>query len=218
MAQVRDAPPQERIREQPPALEFDQHRGVAQENDTVPGRARATGRSRAIGHGLEGSNAMSSHNGQRPGPPHPARWRIAVGFLLRAAAMLAAQALALIVLTALLPGSTLSVQAALLVAVVMALINALLWPLLTRIALPLTIITFGLGSLVLSAGMVALAFYVVDGKTPSFGDDLAIAFGLALVSMLLAPLLDVDGDARQLRVVRRRRRRFRTTTTPRFRA
>ena len=48
----------------------------------------------------------------------------------------------------------------------MALINALLWPLLTRIALPLTILTFGLGSLVLSAGMVALAFYVVDGKTP----------------------------------------------------
>ncbi len=152
---------------------------------------------------------MSSHTGPSAGPPRSALWRRAVGFLLRSAAMLAAQALVLIVLTALLSGSTLSLQAALLVAVVMALINALLWPLLTRIALPFTILTFGLGSLVLSAGMVALAFYVVDGKSPSFGEDLAIAFGLALVSMLLAPLLDVEGDALQLRVVRRRRRRFR---------
>ena len=91
----------------------------------------------------------------------------------------------------------------------MAVINAVLWPLITRIALPLTIITFGLGSLVLSAGMVALAFYVVDGKTPSFLSDLAIAFGLALVSMIAAPLLDVDGDARHLSVVRRRMRRRR---------
>ena len=89
-----------------------------------------------------------------------------------------------------------------LVAGAMALINAVLWPLLTRLALPLTIVTFGLGSLVLSAGVVALAFYVVDGKTPSFWVDLVIAFGLALVSMLVAPLLDVDGDARHLRVVR----------------
>ncbi len=124
--------------------------------------------------------------------------------------MLAAQALALVVLTALLPShELLSVGAAVLVATTMALINALLWPLVTRIALPLTIVTFGLGSLALSAGMVALAFYVVDGKTPSFWADLAIAFGLGLVSMLVAPLLDVDGDARHLRVVRRRVRRAR---------
>ena len=48
----------------------------------------------------------------------------------------------------------------------MALINAVLWPVVIRLALPLTIITFGLGSLLLSAGAVALAFYAVDGKTP----------------------------------------------------
>lgn len=124
--------------------------------------------------------------------------------------MLGVQALTLVALTVLLPGhESLSLDAAALVAAVMAVINAVLWPLLIRIALPLTIVTFGLGSLVLSAGVVALAFYVVDGKTPSFWTDLAIAFGLALVSMLVAPLLDVDGDARHLRVVRRRVRRAR---------
>jgi uncharacterized membrane protein YvlD (DUF360 family) len=138
------------------------------------------------------------------------RARRALGFAIRALAMLAIEGVALVTMTWLLPGlESLSLQAAVLVALVMALINALLWPLLIRVALPLTIVTFGLGSLLLSAGTVALAFYAVDGKTPSFGSDVAIAFGLALVSMLIAPLLDVDGDARHLRVVRRRVRRSR---------
>jgi uncharacterized membrane protein YvlD (DUF360 family) len=138
------------------------------------------------------------------------RWRELVGFGLRAAAMLVVQALVLVLLTTLLSGhDTLSFDAALLVAAAMALINAILWPLLIRIALPFTILTFGLGSLVLSAGMVALAFYAVDGKTPSFWADVTIAFALALVSMLVAPLLDFDGDARHLRVVRRRVRHTR---------
>ena len=138
-----------------------------------------------------------------------------LGFGVRALLMLGVQALALVVLSALLPGhDSLSLTAAALVAGAMAIINAVLWPVLIRIALPLTIVTFGLGSLVLSAGTVALAFYVVDGKTPSFWVDFAIAFGLALVSMLVAPLLDVDGDARHLRVVRRRLRRASHTEVP----
>jgi uncharacterized membrane protein YvlD (DUF360 family) len=130
-----------------------------------------------------------------------------VGFALRVAVLLCVQALVLVALASVLPGlESLSLRAAVLVAAVMALLNAVLWPVLTRVALPLTIVSFGLGSLALSAGMVALSFYLVDGKTPSFWTDLATAFGLALVTMIVAPLLDVEGDARQLRVVRRRAR------------
>jgi uncharacterized membrane protein YvlD (DUF360 family) len=147
----------------------------------------------------------------------PPRWQL-LGFAIRAAALLAVQALVLLALAAILPGlEALSFEAAVLVAATMALINAVLWPVLTRVALPLTIVTFGLGSLALSAGMVALAFYWIDGKTPSFWVDLAIAFALALVSMLVAPLLDFDGDAMHLRVVRRRvrgRRRDNHTDVP----
>jgi uncharacterized membrane protein YvlD (DUF360 family) len=151
-------------------------------------------------------SAIDERNVQR----HLSNWRRLFGFCARTVVMLGVQALALVVMTALLSGrDALSFDAAILVAVAMAIINAVLWPLLIRVALPLTIVTFGLGSLALSAGMVALAFYVVDGKTPSFWVDLAIAFGLALVSMLVAPLLDVDGDARHLRVVRRRVKRTR---------
>ncbi len=151
-------------------------------------------------------SAIDEHNTQR----RLSNLRALFGFGIRTAAMLVVQALVLLVMTALLSGrDSLSFDAAILVAAVMAIINAVLWPLLIRVALPLTIVTFGLGSLALSAGMVALAFYAVDGKTPSFWTDVAIAFALALVSMIVAPLLDVDGDARHLRVVRRRVKRMR---------
>jgi uncharacterized membrane protein YvlD (DUF360 family) len=133
-----------------------------------------------------------------------------LGFAIRTAVLLVIDALVLLVVAAILPGfEELSFTAAVLVAATMALINALLWPLVIRLALPLTILTFGLGSLALSAGAVALAFYVVDGRTPPFAGAVVAAFGLALVSMFVAPLLDVDGDVHNLRVVRRRVRRAR---------
>jgi len=116
----------------------------------------------------------------------------------------------LVVLAAILPQfETLSLRSAAIVTIELALINAFLWPLITRLALPLTVITFGLASLALSAGTVALAFVVIDGKSPSFWECLVIAFGLSLVSTFLAPLLDVDGNANHMRVVRRRVRRGR---------
>ena len=137
-------------------------------------------------------------------------WRRFVGLVLRVVILLVIEGLVILALAAILPGvQTPSFKAAVLVAATMALINALLWPIVIRVALPLTVFTFGLGSLVFSAGTVALGFYVVDGTSIPIGGDLVIAFGMALVSMLIAPLLDVDGDAQHLRVVRRRVRRGR---------
>jgi len=133
-----------------------------------------------------------------------------LGLIFRVVLLLVIQGLVIFALAAILPGvQTPSFAAAVLVAAAMALINAVLWPIVIRIALPLTVFTFGLGSLVFSAGTVALGFYVVDGTSIPIGGDLAIAFAMALVSMLIAPLLDVDGDAQHLRVVRRRVRHAR---------
>jgi uncharacterized membrane protein YvlD (DUF360 family) len=146
-------------------------------------------------------------NGHRPARNMAQR---VLGFVLRTLVLLGVEALLLIGLTAILPGvETLSFGTAVLVALALALINSVLWPVLTRVALPLTILTFGLGSLALSAGGVALAFYVVEGDLPPFGTDIAIAFFLALASTIAVSLLDVDGDARHLRVVRRRVRHAR---------
>jgi uncharacterized membrane protein YvlD (DUF360 family) len=142
--------------------------------------------------------------------PAPDVSRRVLGFVVRTLVLLVLEALLLVGLTAILPGvETLSFGAAVLIALALALINAVLWPFLTRVALPLTILSFGLGSLALSAGGVALAFYIVEGDLPPFGSDIAIAFALALASTIAVSLLDIDGDARHLRVVRRRVRRAR---------
>ena len=99
-----------------------------------------------------------------------------LGLTLRFVLLLVIQGLVILALAAILPGvKTPSFEAAVLVAAAMALINALLWPLVIRVALPLTVLTFGLGSLVFSAGTVALGFYVVDGTRIPIGGDLAIA-------------------------------------------
>jgi uncharacterized membrane protein YvlD (DUF360 family) len=134
----------------------------------------------------------------------------AAGFVVRWLVLVCLEALLLLGLSAILSGvQALSFGEAVLVALALSLINAVLWPVLTRLALPLTILTVGLASLALSAGGVALAFYVVSGATPSFVNDLVIALCLALASTLAVSLLDVDGDARHLGIVRRRLRRAR---------
>jgi hypothetical protein len=88
-----------------------------------------------------------------------------------------------------------------------ALLNALLWPLLIRVLLPLTVITFGLGSLVLNAVIVSISIKLVDGAAPDFLGAVLVSFLISISLMLLAPALSIDDDARQLRLVRRRARR-----------
>src|SRR5262245_24908227 len=107
----------------------------------------------------------------------------------------------------LIPGFDLpSFGAALLCTGLIAIINALLWPLLIRIVLPLTVLTFGLGSLALNAAIVMASVDVVDGDAPGFGAALVAAIVLSVALMLLTPVLSFDDDARQLRLVRRRAR------------
>jgi uncharacterized membrane protein YvlD (DUF360 family) len=154
---------------------------------------------------MEPSNEMPSATDHRNPPRRVKSGRQWFGLVLRLAILLLIEGLVILALAAILPSvETPSFRAAVLVAATMALINAVLWPIVIRVALPLTVFTFGLGSLVFSAGTVALGFYVVDGTSIPIGGDLLIAFAMALVSMLIAPLLDVDGDAQHLRVVRRR--------------
>ncbi len=109
---------------------------------------------------------------------------------------------------ALLPGIDVpSFGAVLLTTGLVALLNALLWPILIRVLLPLTVLTFGLGSLVLNAAIVSVSIKLVDGSAPDFLGAVAAAFVLSVSLTLLAPALSLDDDARQLRLVRKRARR-----------
>ena len=105
----------------------------------------------------------------------------AVGFAVRALVLWALVALVFWAGVALIPGFDLpSFEAALLVTALIALINALLWPLLIRVVLPLTVLTFGLGSLVLNAAIVSIAIETVDGSAPPFLGALVAAFILSI--------------------------------------
>jgi uncharacterized membrane protein YvlD (DUF360 family) len=109
--------------------------------------------------------------------------------------------------TAVMPGiSVPSFGAALLTTALIALINALLWPLLIRLLLPLTVLTFGLGSLVLTAAITSISIDLVDGAAPDFFAAVLVSVVLSVSLMLLTPALSLDDDARQLRLVRRRGR------------
>ena len=105
-----------------------------------------------------------------------------------------------------------SFEAVLLTTGLIALFNALLWPILIRALLPLTVFTFGLGSLVLNAAIVSLSIKLVDGDAPDFLEAVLVAFLLSVGLTVLAPALSIDDDARQLRLVRRRARRPRERT------
>jgi uncharacterized membrane protein YvlD (DUF360 family) len=99
-----------------------------------------------------------------------------------------------------------SFEAVLLTTALIAVLNALLWPVLIRVLLPLTVITFGLGSLALNALIVSVAIRLVDGSAPDFLGAVLVSFLISISLLVLAPLLSIDDDARQLRVVRRRAR------------
>ncbi len=108
----------------------------------------------------------------------------------------------------LLPGIDVpSFGAVLLTTALIAILHALLWPLLIRLLLPLTVLTFGLGSLVMNAALVSVSISIVDGSAPSFFGAVLLAFVLSVCLLVLAPALGFDDDARQLRLVRKRARR-----------
>ncbi len=73
-------------------------------------------------------------------------------------------AVAVIVLSKILPGVGVdSYVSALIVAVVLAILNAIVKPLLVFLTLPATIITLGLFLLVVNAAIILLADYFIDG-------------------------------------------------------
>ncbi len=89
------------------------------------------------------------------------------------------------------------------------LLNALLWPLLSRILLPFAVFTAGLFFLVLNGFIVWLAGEIVPGFTiDSVAAAVVTSLGITAVNVILSTLLTIDDDASYYRnVVRKRIRR-----------
>jgi putative membrane protein len=81
---------------------------------------------------------------------------------------------------------------ALLTAVVIGVLNVLVKPLLIFLALPINILTLGLFTLVIDAGLILLSAYIVPGfAVENFSFALLFALVLAFVSYIIHTLLKI---------------------------
>jgi uncharacterized membrane protein YvlD (DUF360 family) len=130
--------------------------------------------------------------------------------LSRLATVVLVDAGTLLLLSALLPGFTAdSFGAALILALLLALANALVWPLLIRFALPFTVLTLGLGALALNA-LVLLAIAQIDYgvHVRDFGTALVVTLLMTAITSAVGAVLALDsGDLWTRHVVVRQLKR-----------
>jgi uncharacterized membrane protein YvlD (DUF360 family) len=122
----------------------------------------------------------------------------------------AIDAVAFWLLAAVLPGVDIdSPGAAIATAAVVGLLNALLWPIVIAVALPLAFYTAGLGALVLNGVVLLAASDVLAGfDVHGLGSAIFATLVLTALTTMLSALLAVDDDdSFQRRVVLRRMRR-----------
>jgi len=134
--------------------------------------------------------------------------------------VVAVEAVALIFLAWLMPGFNVDGPiAAILTAVVIGVLNSLVWPVLSRFTLRLTVLTLGffgliLNSLIVGTAMLAMPWLQING----LAEALVITVFLAILTSLISALLAIDEDSSwYLNVVQgqlRRRGEVETTDVP----
>lgn len=93
--------------------------------------------------------------------------------------------LAIIIATYIIPGASITLMSAIVLAVVLGIINVFIKPFVKLIALPLTIITLGLFSLVINALFILLAEKIVPGfSVAGFWTALWFSLTLSLINAL----------------------------------
>ncbi|VVB69228.1 Mycobacterial 4 TMS phage holin, superfamily IV [uncultured archaeon] len=112
-------------------------------------------------------------------------------------------ALGLVLMGWILPDVTVeNLYAALFAVIVISLVNAVLWPILSYITLPFLVFTFGLGTLLLNGLMISLALIFVPGiSIPGFWPKILTLLGVTAINMAVSGILTIDDDASYLRSV-----------------
>jgi uncharacterized membrane protein YvlD (DUF360 family) len=136
--------------------------------------------------------------------------RLPVRLLGRLTLVLVVDALALLALSAILPGFTLDGPwAALGLALALGLANAVVWPFIIRFALPFTVATLGLGALVLNAAILLGAAALIDEvQVDGLFEALVVVLGLTLLTTMVGGVLALDrGDLWYRHIVQRQLKR-----------
>jgi uncharacterized membrane protein YvlD (DUF360 family) len=85
--------------------------------------------------------------------------------------------------------------AALAAAALIGLLNAFVWPLIIRFALPLTVLTLGLGVVILNGGLILAVAQIQPGlEVKSLLGGIAVALGVTVVNTAVTSLLAIDDD------------------------
>src|SRR5665647_1291875 len=107
------------------------------------------------------------------------------------------EAFGLLLLIHVIPGLSVNgFAAAIAFVVVLGIVNAILWPILTRSTLRFLTYTFGLGALLLNALMVWLTSILVPGvSVEGLGALILTPIGLAAINVILSSLLTNNDDA-----------------------
>jgi len=132
----------------------------------------------------------------------------------RGVLVLLLDALTLLLLSELLAGFVLDGAAnALAAAALIGLLNALVWPVLARLALPLTVLTLGGAALVLNGVLVTFAIELLPGaRIDGVLEGTVVTIAMTAVTALVYALLAIDEDESWYRhVVRRQVRRRKQT-------
>jgi uncharacterized membrane protein YvlD (DUF360 family) len=119
-------------------------------------------------------------------------WRL----VRRGLVTLVVTAVSLWVAAAILDGFAIAgVGAAFLLALVLGLLNGLVWPLMIRLTLPFAVLTFGLGTLALNGAFLLIAADIVDGvRVDDFGVAVLASLIMTVVTLVLSTLLAIDDD------------------------
>ena len=117
-------------------------------------------------------------------------------YIFRVLVIWIGEAVGLLILIHLIPGLTVdSFASAFVFVVVLGVINAILWPILSRSTLRFLTYTFGIGALLLNALMVWLTGKFVPGvNVEGLGALILTPIGLAAINVILASLLTSDDD------------------------
>jgi uncharacterized membrane protein YvlD (DUF360 family) len=139
-----------------------------------------------------------------------------VSFVKRGVVVWLITAGALLLLSEILPGFTLDGwRPALGLAAVIGILNALLWPLVARVALPLTVLTLGLAALVLNGAVVAVAVSVIPEATiDGWPEGIVVTLGLTALTAIAFSLFAIDDDDSWARNVTARRLRKERAAQP----
>ena len=134
----------------------------------------------------------------------------------RGALVLLLDAAILLLLSEAMPGFVLDGAAsALFAAALIGLLNALVWPVLARFALPLTVLTLGGAALVLNGLLVTFAIEILpDARIDGVLEGIVVTIAMTAVTAVVYALFAIDEDESwYLHVVRRQLRRRKQVTS-----